>query len=79
MKKNNFLLTFELSPERDLLDIHCDAAGLEQLILTLSRLRNKRDHEHLMTPSFGGNELSEDVQSNGSHLLHMVTIHNWND
>ena len=39
-----------------------DDDGLESLIRSLSRLKGKRDHEHLRTPAWAGNELSENKQ-----------------
>jgi hypothetical protein len=36
-----------------------DDEGLEFLIEKLTRLRGKQDHEHLMTPSWAGSELTE--------------------
>ena len=74
MTPPDYLLTFELSKEKDELDIFCDEKGLEALISILSRLRGKVDHEHLMTPSRAGNELSEDQQNEDSYLLNSVTI-----
>jgi hypothetical protein len=39
-----------------------DEDGLENLIKKLDRLRGKRDHTHLMTPSWAGDELTEEKQ-----------------
>jgi len=76
MTTNNFLLSFELSQDNDELDIHCDEEGLIRLKQALSNLQSSQ-HEHLMTPSWGGSELSEQAQSSGSSLLNKVTIHKW--
>ncbi len=46
-----------------------DDAGLEFLIEKLIRLRGKRDHEHLMTPSWAGNELTEFKQGGEEYEL----------
>lgn len=77
MTTNNFLLSFELSKDGDELDIHCDDFGLDNLLSILSGLKGKVKHEHLMTPGWGGNGLSEDAQSKGSKVLNKVTIHKW--
>ena len=77
MTTDNFLLSFEISKDGDELNIHCDDAGLENLRSIISQIKGKVSHEHLMTPSWGGNELSEDPQSEDSHLLNKVTIHKW--
>ncbi|WP_116964744.1 Imm32 family immunity protein [Fastidiosibacter lacustris] len=78
MTTDSFLLSFEISKDGNELDIHCDDNGLEKLLSLLSLLKGKAQHEHLMTPSWGGGyELSEEPQSEGSQLLHKVTIHKW--
>jgi len=77
MTTDSFLLTFEISKDGDELNVHCDDIGLEKLLLVLSRLKGNAQHEHLMTPSWGGNELSEELQSEDSQLLNKVTIHKW--
>ena len=70
------LLTFELSNGNEI-DIHGDASGLRRLAETLQRVLDSGEHEHLMTPSWGGTELSEEKQSDQSALVHKVTIHLW--
>ena len=77
MTTNNFLLSFEVSKDGDELNIHCDEVGLDNFILILSQMREKISHENLMTPSWGGSELSENPQSKDDHLLNKVTIHKW--
>ncbi|HAC88553.1 MAG: methylhydantoinase [Marinobacter sp.] len=77
MTTDSFLLSFEISKDGDELDVHCDDNGLEKLLSVLSQLRGKVQHEHLMTPGWGGNELSEEPQSENSELLNKVTVHKW--
>jgi hypothetical protein len=78
MTTNNFLLSFELSKDKSELDIHFDEAGLAKLIAVLSGLNNgPPQHEHMMTQSWGGTELSEEPQSPDSYVLNKVTIHKW--
>jgi hypothetical protein len=74
---NHKLLTFELSASGDHMEIHGDIAGLRELSRTLERIIETRQHEHLMTPSWGGSELTEEVQGEGARLLNKVTIHVW--
>lgn len=62
MSDENFLLTFELSEDCTSLEIHSDEVGLELLEQVCSRLRKGHGHEHLMTPAWGGQELSEEKQ-----------------
>ena len=49
--------------------ICCDEQGLELLIVKLTHLRSKRDHTHLMTPSWAGNELTEQKQGGTDYEL----------
>jgi hypothetical protein len=50
--------------------ICCDDAGLDLLIKKLERLRGKKcDHAHLMTPSWAGNELTEQKQGGNDYEL----------
>jgi hypothetical protein len=46
-----------------------DDEGLEFLIEKLTRLRGKQDHEHLMTPSWAGSELTEVKQGGAEYGL----------
>jgi hypothetical protein len=73
----DFILTFELAKGSKELDIHFDEKGLEMLISMLQGLKGKTDHDHLMTPSWAGTELSEETQSDESELINKVTIHKW--
>ena len=73
------LLTFEY--ETDHIEIHGNEAGLRDLIAKLQHLIDGTkaehfDHIHLMTPEWGGSELSSEVQGKGS-LINQVTVHCW--
>jgi len=46
-----------------------DDDGLITLIDKLQRLRGKRDHSHLMTPSWAGSELTEEKQGGAEYEL----------
>jgi hypothetical protein len=71
------MLTFELTKAGDELDVHFDDEGLALLKGILENVQQKRAHEHLMTPSWGGSELTEDKQGPDSTLLNKVTLHIW--
>lgn len=71
------ILTFELVKTGDALDIHMDRQGLAELIQVCKHLYERGGHEHLMTASWGGNELTEQPQSESSKLLNKVTLHLW--
>jgi hypothetical protein len=79
MKDGSGLLTFELGRSGDELEIHCDRRGLAELIRILSELAQSegRAHDHLMTPAWGGGELSEELQGETDRLLHKVTVRVW--
>ena len=74
------MLTIELNEDGDVVEIHCNASGLASLREALDRLLEspeQTNHEHLMTPAWGGSELSEDVQGEGNRLVHHVKLHYW--
>jgi Immunity protein 32 len=57
------LLTFELAKDGDELLIHADAG--------------RKEHIHLMTKDWSGDELSSVAQDSEASLLHQVTIQGW--
>lgn len=76
------LLTFELSAEGDCVDVHMNRKGLEDLVLLLTRLRDSSKlpaHDHLMTESWAGNELTEDAQDADAKLINQVNLRLWPD
>ena len=78
MKNDKFLLTFEQDERKDVLYIHADLNGLENLIDELNKLlesarKSGKDHIHLMTEEWSGYELSSESQ--GGEIIHQVNIH----
>lgn len=76
----DYLLSVELSEDRDQLVIHGDEKGLRYLIEQLERLivdtkEAHFNHVHLMTPEWGGNELSPETQ--GGTVLNHVEVYCW--
>lgn len=65
------MLSVEYSEQRQEVAICFDREGLKILMKSLERLGSKptSDHDHLMVPSWGGHELSEDVQGEGNKLI----------
>lgn len=49
--------------------ISFDRGGIELLIKKLEYLRSHIGHLHLMTPSWGGHELAENVRGGESYIL----------
>lgn len=57
------------------LKIFVDADGANKLREYLTKLIDKKDtHYHLMTPSWGGNELDEEIIDKNSDLIHQMLI-----
>lgn len=75
------LLTVELTSGRDMVEIHCNRAGLLEHIELLTRLSQQTapEHAHLMTPSWAGSELSEEAQNADGVLINKVTVYYWPD
>jgi hypothetical protein len=75
------LLTFEMSKDRDSIEIHANEEGIRDLIYYLQRLAGGTSpppkHEHLMTPEWGGHELTQTRQGADSTLINQVTIFCW--
>jgi hypothetical protein len=71
------VLTFELNQNSDEIDIHGNEQGFLELIETINRVISSSQHDHLMTPNWGGSELSNEKQGETSRLINKVTIHIW--
>jgi hypothetical protein len=68
-------LTVETNQARDEIAIAFDKEGLELLMSKLDFLRSHTGHTHLMTPSWAGNELTEDIQGGPSYqLIHSLRL-----
>ncbi|WGH77995.1 Imm32 family immunity protein [Jannaschia ovalis] len=78
-QQDEYVLTFEVGvgDQGHELHIHFDAVGLQKLRQALDHVERSKDHEHLMVPSWGGSELTEEKQNDSSHLIPSVTIHFW--
>lgn len=55
-------------------EIILDAEGLELLTHQLEHLKKGSTHAHLMTPAWGGNELSEIATENGATVVNHLRI-----
>jgi hypothetical protein len=80
MSKPEHILSFATDKEGQLF-IHADAVGSDHLIGSLTRIRKKLDehdcdHDHLMTDSWGGSELTE-RSLDDAHTVHHVKIYGW--
>ena len=72
-------LSFEWDENGERLEIHGDREGLEVLVADLQLLlaKDENDHIHLMTPEWGGEELSSEQQNPGAKLINHVKILRW--
>lgn len=68
------MLRFEYNIQDTSVEIFMDAEGRDLLISRLQKLRVPGDHDHLMTPSWSGWELSEDGQRSGNDLINQVNL-----
>ncbi|MBI5564228.1 MAG: immunity protein 32 [Chloroflexi bacterium] len=80
------LLSVVVEKDGEVVHIHADEAGLEQLAVVIERLRVKlrqgqHDHEHLFTEAWAGHELTESMfpadRAAGAIQVHHVKIHAW--
>lgn len=73
------MLTFELNNNNDRVEIHGDKKGLLKLANILFDManQNESEHRHLMTASWGGDELNSDRQGLNNKLLNHVKILFW--
>lgn len=72
-------LTFEWDKKNEKLEIHGNAKGLKLLRTQIDNLLKSRgnDHVHMMVPSWGGDELSEEKQCVDNTLINHVKIFKW--
>jgi hypothetical protein len=67
-------LSVEFQSEQEELDIICDQDGLDSFIRTRIRLREHGTHAHMMTPSWAGNELTEERHTENGVLINHLRI-----
>ncbi len=85
MKKDKEHLLCFVIDDNDQLFIHADAAGIDLLMRSLSHIRkkideNNCDHDHLMTESWGGWELTEPAAcKKEGRIIHHVKIYGWTE
>lgn len=77
------VLTLELDQQGELIELHLNKAGAEYLKNVLVKLieNNQDEHLHLMTPDWGGDELSTEQQNLGEDmkLMHQLKIMYWKE
>ncbi len=73
------LLTFEWDSKNEILEMHTNKKGLENLKSIIDKLliTNENYHVHLMTKQWGGNDLSDEKQSSENELINHVKLFKW--
>lgn len=61
-------------PDRLEVEIYLDQEGLRDLAKQLSFLKQKGDHLHFFTPSWGGSPLTEEKHREGNTLINHLRI-----
>lgn len=79
LARDNQMLTFELTSDRERVEIHGDREGLLLLAQHLTELAaaSSPDHVHLMTPDWGGAGLTDMRQGLSNELIHHAKIFFW--
>ena len=72
-------LTFEISSDGQELEIHGDREGLTELIEIIGRVLRTQQHDHLMTPEWGGTELTQEPQGVHNRLVNKVSVYVWDE
>jgi hypothetical protein len=72
-------LSFEWDPSGEKVEIHATREGLERLAEHIQSLldRDAPDDSHLMTPDWGGSDLSSELQNANATLVNHVKIFRW--
>jgi len=73
------LLTFEYDKASGVLNIHTNREGAQEMIEIFQRLLRcgLNEHDHLMTPSWSGTELTESKQDDATTLVNQVNVFLW--
>lgn len=76
----DYTLTCEITSDGDEVEIHATKEGLISLKKEIEYLiQNENDHVHLRTPIWGGSELTEENQGQGSKIVNHVKIFSWKE
>ena len=68
------ILTVEHNEKQEAIEVYCDNEGLDLLIRNLNNLKKNKGHLHFMTPSWAGNELTEEKQNRENTLINHLKI-----
>jgi hypothetical protein len=68
------MLTVELNEREQRVEIFFDEDGLKTLRRSLDLLSSRGGHDHLMTPSWAGTELTEEKQGENTALINHLLL-----
>jgi ATP-dependent Lon protease len=68
------MLTVESNEIEGRVEIYFDEAGLRTLEHSIEALKRRGGHDHLMTASWAGSELTEEKQGKGTTLVNHVVL-----
>jgi hypothetical protein len=86
MTENKYLLSLSSSPDGDEVNLHADSEGLAILIEQLKSLKNALEsdeapHSHLMSESWGMNDLTESMlnseRKDGCRQVQHIKLYAW--
>jgi len=79
MTKNKRLFQVEWDQEGEKVEIHFDNDGLSYFISLLEKLRDEKSPNdiHLMTPEWGGNELSSSEDAGDRIIVNHLKLLKW--
>jgi hypothetical protein len=68
------MISLELNKNDKEVDLVCDSDGITSLIDMLNILKKHGGHLHLMTPNWGGDDLSEIPIGSGNEIINHLRI-----
>ena len=75
------VFTLELDQQGEVVELHLNRIGAEYMRIDGLIVNNQNEHLHLMTPDWGGGELSAELQNLGDNikLIHQLKIMYWKE
>jgi hypothetical protein len=66
------VISVEENKRLNAIEIHLDSKDIDRLIDDLTALKAQSTHLHLMTPSWGDRELSEETHGSNVQVNHLI-------
>ncbi|MHB9132352.1 MAG: Imm32 family immunity protein [Armatimonadota bacterium] len=68
------MITLEFNKDKAMIELICDNDGIKSIINQLNILMKYGGHLHLMTPSWGGDDLAETPIGCGNEIINHLKI-----